>query len=79
MNTNDILALSAIRKIKPPPSITQIADRIGVCKSAATGIVERLVQQEMVVRASPAKNRRSKFVTITVKGDDALKKWKKAL
>jgi DNA-binding MarR family transcriptional regulator len=51
-----------------PSIMRQIADHLGLAMSTATGIVDRLVQKELVRRERPDENRRIVKVELTDKG-----------
>jgi len=52
--------------------VSDIADHLGVSNAAASQLLERLVQQDMVTRSEAPHDRRVKQITLTEKGRQAL-------
>lgn len=48
--------------------MTQVAQRLGVSKPAATGLIDRLISQELVARHNDLEDRRLVWIALTAKG-----------
>ena len=52
--------------------VTELGDELGVTSSAASQMLERLVQQGLIVRSEDPRDRRSKLLILTEKGQEVL-------
>lgn len=48
--------------------VSDVADHLGITSAAASQLLERLVQQEMILRAEDPNDRRNKRISLTEKG-----------
>lgn len=55
-----------------PNQVSQIAARLGVSLSAVTGLVDRLVKSDLVVRMRDRNDRRVVWIKVTPQGEAAL-------
>lgn len=68
---SQLMALNYISR-KGPCGITNLGEEMGITSPAASQLLDRLVQQDMVLRTEDPSDRRSKLVVLTEKGEDIL-------
>ncbi|MDP4087542.1 MAG: MarR family transcriptional regulator [Bacillota bacterium] len=71
-----VVQLKALYRISIYPDIGlgELAEKLRLTNSTVSGVIDRLVQQELVVRSVPPENRRAISLTITSKGMEILEK-----
>jgi len=52
--------------------VSDLGDHLGITKAAASQMLERLVQQKLILRSEDAHDRRSKHIVLTEKGSRTL-------
>jgi len=67
----ELRALRLIRDLEPV-AISQLADELGIARSTATGLIDRLEERGLVRRRSHERDRRSTTVQLTELGRQAL-------
>jgi MarR family transcriptional regulator, organic hydroperoxide resistance regulator len=71
-----VVQLKALYRISIYPDIGlgELAEKLRLTNSTVSGVIDRLVQHELVVRSVPPENRRAISLTITSKGMGILEK-----
>ena len=73
LSISQIMALGIISR-RGPRTISDMADKLGVSNAAASQLLEKLVQQDLITRSEDPNDRRSKIVTSTENGREMLEK-----
>ena len=68
---SQLMALNFVSH-KTSCSISDLGDRMGVTNAAASQLLERLVQQELITRTEDPNDRRGKLVELTAQGTKIL-------
>jgi DNA-binding MarR family transcriptional regulator len=71
LSMSQVGALFQIRR-RASSGVTDLGDQLGVTSSAASQLLERLVQQGLVLRSEDPIDRRVKQLVLTEKGDEIL-------
>lgn len=66
-----LMALSFISRHESC-GVSDLGERMGVTSAAASQLLDRLVQQDLVLRTEDPKDRRSKLIALTEKGNQIL-------
>lgn len=66
-----LMAMNFISR-KKACGVSDLGERMGVTSAAASQLLERLVQQGMVLRTEDPNDRRSKLLALTKKGEEIL-------
>jgi DNA-binding MarR family transcriptional regulator len=77
-SVTEIFVLFSMNK-KKTSRVTELAERIGIPTSTLTGVIDRLVQQGLLVRSLDPDDRRSFIISATSKLDDFLGEWMRPL
>jgi MarR family transcriptional regulator, organic hydroperoxide resistance regulator len=69
-----VVQLKALYRLSTNPNIGlgELADKLKLTNSTVSGVIERLVHNELVERVIPPENRRSILIHLTEKGKDLL-------
>ena len=71
LSMSQIGALFHIRR-KGASGVSDVGDELGITSAAASQMLERLVQQELVLRSEDPHDRRLKHIVLTERGDQIL-------
>jgi DNA-binding MarR family transcriptional regulator len=61
--------------LEGPVVMGELASRLGIALSTATGIIDRLVERKLVTRTRSASDRRVIVITVSAKGRRAHEEW----
>jgi DNA-binding MarR family transcriptional regulator len=74
---SQLMALHFVSR-KAPCSISDLGDRMGVTSAAASQLLDRLVQQGLVLRTEDPNDRRGKLVELTAEGQQVFEESHRA-
>lgn len=74
---SQLMALNFISR-KGPCGITDLGEEMGISSPAASQLLDRLVQQDLILRTEDPNDRRSKLVALTDKGQQIITESLKA-
>jgi DNA-binding MarR family transcriptional regulator len=74
---SQLMALNFISR-KGPCGITDLGEEMGISSPAASQLLDRLVQHKLILRTEDPKDRRSKLVALTDKGQQIITESLKA-
>jgi MarR family transcriptional regulator, organic hydroperoxide resistance regulator len=69
-----VVQLKALYKISSNPNIGlgELADKLKLTNSTVSGVIDRLVHRDLVIRVVPPENRRSISIHLTEKGEELI-------
>ncbi len=71
LSISQIFTLASLHR-KGVRGVSEIGERLGISSAAASQMLERLVQQELIVRTEDPADRRSKQITLTEAGREVI-------
>ncbi len=78
LSITQIMALRQLFYHQETSSVSAIAERLGITNAAASQLLDKLVQQGLVLRTENPHDRRSKQIVITEQGKDLLRESMRA-
>ena len=78
LSITQIMALRQLYYHGESCSVSDIGERLGITNAAASQLLDKLVQQGLVQRTENPRDRRSKQILITEKGEDLLRESMRA-